>query len=164
MSQADVTGILRGAGLLAITIESDYREVLRAVVNAARMVSQAYVNDRAMVYNDLCRRLDAIGLEAPWSTEDYFFNWEETHGKIAAQERTRLRAADRQVAEQAGRHDEGGAEPERDQGWERGGRSRAVVVEPVTDMAYADDPGEEPEAAEPLESDGRSTISYDVPF
>jgi hypothetical protein len=67
-----------------------------------------------MVYNDLCRRLEAIGLEAPWSTEDYFFNWEETHGKIATQERSRLRATDRSVAEEAGPHPVSRAQPDRD--------------------------------------------------
>lgn len=153
--------ILAAGGIMDITSDSDYDEVLVATVTTARLVAHAYDNDRALVYAGLIQHMESVEREPLWLTEDYFFNpfyeEEERHGKERTSEGPCVREKDRQVAAD---HGPGrSAEPNRNAERKRGGRSRTVEVTLPSRTTNRPDRGSEvPEGAIPLEGNGSGTF------
>jgi hypothetical protein len=169
LSEDDVARILRAGGVEALTSASPYQAVVTAITMTARLVANAYINDIAMVYHATVIHMTKIGLEAPWVTEDVFFNpfnpykyeEEEWHGEDGAHERRELRASGGEV--DARNWHQGRAQPHRDAGGQQWGRASRVDVA-TPDLSPPRDTSEASEESEPMEGDGGSGDRWDLPF
>jgi len=152
MSMLQRSRILEVSGVRELTHDSSYDQTIRAVLGCARLVSQGYWNDIALVYADVIGHCDAVGLEVPWSVEDIFFDdftREITDGEFqrvqGKETRTGVGASPKRGGYQVGKEPGGG-----EIGSSGGGRDSRVWI----DLGH--DSSEEQEVTERVESSSGS--------
>ena len=169
LSREEVARILEASGVRALTPESNYGEIMRALVFCRRMVRFAYPHDIALVYAGVIDAFDVARLNTPWVMEDIFFDDINLELHSVEHNVEGLRTTGSEMAPSHGI--DGREEHSGEQGGERGGRSRRVEIvvpgrrerEGGTDNE-ADRAGEVQGEPESVEGTVRSRRSSKLPF